>query len=157
MKKITVAHITDKATFPGVQIQHIEEIELGNVSGLVFVKDAPFSDNPIPSVDVMMADGTEKHFHIDDIAFIAFPPSLAFDAEPNETAANFEMDDLVSYILNAYKRGKIKYTEIKDGTIYSYLAGRFPLASMSLCFNAVMKAWEDIINGDEPINYEEDK
>lgn len=104
MKKITVAHITDRVTFPGVQINHIEEIELDNVSGLVFVKDAPFSDNPIPSVDVMMANGTEKHFHIDDIAFIAFPPSLAFDTEPNETAANVEMDDLVSYILNAYKR-----------------------------------------------------
>ena len=49
MKKITVAHITDRVTFPGVQINHIEEIELDNVSGLVFVKDAPFSDNPIPS------------------------------------------------------------------------------------------------------------
>lgn len=58
MKKITVARI--------------EEIELDNVSGLVFVKENPFSDNPIPSVDVMMADGTERHFHIEDIAFIAF-------------------------------------------------------------------------------------
>lgn len=157
MKKITVAHITDRAIFPGVQINHIEEIELDNVSGLVFVKDAPFSDNPIPSVDVMIADGTEKHFHIDDIAFIAFPPSLAFDTEPNEIAANVEMDDLVSFILNAYKRGKIKYTEIEAGSIYSYLAGRFPLASMSLCFNAVMKAWDDILKDDEPIDYEEDK
>lgn len=72
MKKITVAHITDKATFPGVRIQHIEEIELDNVSGLVFVKDNPFSDNPIPGVNVMMTDGTERHFRIDDIAFIAF-------------------------------------------------------------------------------------
>lgn len=72
MKKITVAHITDKATFPGVQIIHIEEIELDNVSGLVFVKDAPFSDNPIPCVDVMMADGTERHFRIEDLTFIAF-------------------------------------------------------------------------------------
>ncbi|SCG93419.1 Uncharacterised protein [uncultured Clostridium sp.] len=72
MKKITVAHITDTATFPGVQIHHIEEIELDNVSGLVFVKDAPFSDNPIPSVDVMMADGIERRFHIEDLAFIAF-------------------------------------------------------------------------------------
>lgn len=70
MKKITVAHITDRATFPGVQINHIEEIELDNVSGL---------------------------------------------------------------------------------------AGRFPLASMSLCFNAVMKAWDDILKDDEPIDYEEDK
>lgn len=42
MKKITVAHITDRVTFPGVQIHHIEEIELDNVSGLVFVKDDPF-------------------------------------------------------------------------------------------------------------------
>ena len=74
MKKITVAHITDRVTFPGVQINHIEEIELDNVSGLVFVKDAPFSDNPIPSVDVMMANGTEKHFHIDDIALLRFLP-----------------------------------------------------------------------------------
>lgn len=72
MKKITVAHITDRATFPGVQIHHIEEIELDNVSGLVFVKDDLFSDNPIPSVDVMMADGTERRFHIEDLAFIAF-------------------------------------------------------------------------------------
>lgn len=72
MKKITVAHITDRATFPGVQINHIEEIELDNVSDLVFVKDNPFSDNPIPSVDVMMADGTERHFHIEDLAFITF-------------------------------------------------------------------------------------
>lgn len=151
MKKITVAHITDKATFPGVQINHIEEIELDNVSGLVFVKDAPFSDNPIPSVDVMLTNGTERRFRIEDLAFIAF------DTEPNETAANVEMDDLVSYILNAYKRGKIKYTEIKDGSIYSYLAGRFPLASMSLCFNAVIKAWDDILKDDEPIDYEEDK
>lgn len=151
MKKITVAHITDKATFPGVQIHHIEEIELDNVSGLVFVKDAPFSDNPIPSVDVMMADGTERRFHSEDLAFIAF------DTEPNETAANVEMDDLVSYILNAYKREKIKYTEIKDGSIYSYLAGRFPSIPMALCFNAVMKAWEDILKDDEPIDYEEDK
>lgn len=38
MKKITVAHITDRATFPGVQINRIEEIELDNVSGLVFVR-----------------------------------------------------------------------------------------------------------------------
>lgn len=38
MKKITVAHITDRVTFPGVQINHIEEIELDNVSGLVFVR-----------------------------------------------------------------------------------------------------------------------
>lgn len=151
MKKITVAHITDKAIFPGVQIHHIEEIELDNVSGLVFVKDAPFSDNPIPSVDVMMADGTERRFHIEDLAFIAF------DTEPNETAATVEKDDLVSYILNAYKRGEIKYTEIKDGSIYSYLAGRFPLIPMALCFNAVMKAWEDILSNDEPIDYEEDK
>ena len=123
----------------------------------MFVKDAPFSDNSIPSVDVMMADGAERRFHIEDLAFIAF------DTEPNETAANVEkpekyiIDDLVSYILNAYKRGKIKYTEIKDGTVYSFLSGRFPLVSMSLCFNAVMKAWEDILNDDEPINYEEDK
>ncbi len=72
MKKITVARITDKATFPGVQIQHIEEVKLDNVSGLVFVKDKPFSDNPIPSVDIMMSDGKETRFHIDDIAFIAF-------------------------------------------------------------------------------------
>lgn len=72
MKKITVAHITDRATFPGAQINHIEEIELDNVSGLVFVKVAPFSDNPIPCVDVMMADGTERHFRIEDLAFIAF-------------------------------------------------------------------------------------
>lgn len=72
MKKITVAHITDRATFPGVQIYHIEEIELDNVSGLVFVKDDPFSDNPISSVDVMMADGTERRFHIEDLAFISF-------------------------------------------------------------------------------------
>lgn len=72
MKKITVAHITDKATFPGVQIHRIEEIELDNVSGLVFVEAAPFSDNPIPCVDVMMADGTERHFRIEDLAFIAF-------------------------------------------------------------------------------------
>lgn len=72
MKKITVAHIADKATFPGVQINHIKEIELDNVSGLVFVKDDPFSDNPIPSVDVIMADDTEIRFHIEDIAFIAF-------------------------------------------------------------------------------------
>ena len=71
-KKITVAHITDRATFPGVQINRIEEIELDNVSGLVFVKDDPFSDNPIPSVDVMIADDTERRFHIEDIAFIAF-------------------------------------------------------------------------------------
>ena len=42
MKKITVAHITDKVTFPGVQIHHIEEIELDNVSGLVFVKMTHF-------------------------------------------------------------------------------------------------------------------
>lgn len=72
MKKITVAHITDRATFPGVQINHTEEIELDNVSGLVFVKDASFSDNPIPSVDVMMTDGTERCFHIEDLAFIVF-------------------------------------------------------------------------------------
>lgn len=26
MKKITVAHITDRATFPGVQIHHIEDL-----------------------------------------------------------------------------------------------------------------------------------
>ena len=157
MKKITVAHITDRAIFSGVQIHHIEEIELENVSGLVFVKDAPFSDNPIPSVDVMLTDGTEKHFHIDDIAFIAF------DTEPNETAANVEkpekyiMDDLVSFILNAYKRKKIKYNEIKDGTVYSFLAGRFPSVPMVFCFNAVMKAWEDILSNDDFIDYEEDK
>lgn len=72
MKKITVARITDKATFPGVQIQHIEEVKLENVFGLVFVKDDPFSDNPIPSVDVIMADDTERRFHSEDIAFIAF-------------------------------------------------------------------------------------
>lgn len=163
MKKITVAHITDKATFPGVQIHHIEEIELDNVSGLVFVKDAPFSDNPIPSVDVMMSDGTERRFHIEDIAFIAFPPSLAFDTVPNDTTANVEkseeyiMDDLVSFILNAYKRKKIKYNEIKDGTVYSFLAGRFPSVPMVFCFNAVMKAWEDILSNDDFIDYEEGK
>lgn len=32
MKKITVAHIADRVTFPGVQINHIEEFELDNVS-----------------------------------------------------------------------------------------------------------------------------
>lgn len=163
MKKITVARIADRAIFPGVQINHIEEIELDDVSGLVFVKDAPFSDNPIPSVDVMMGDGTEKHFHIEDIAFIAFPPSLSFDTVPNDTTANVEkseeyiMNDIVSYILNAYKRKKIKYNEIKDGTIYSFLAGRFPSVPMALCFNAVMKAWEDILSNDDFIDYEEDK
>lgn len=72
MKKITVSRITDKANFPGVQIQHIEEVEFNNVIGLVFVKDKPFSDNPIPSVDVIKADGEETRFHIDDIAFITF-------------------------------------------------------------------------------------
>lgn len=157
MKKITLAHIADKVTFPGVQIHHIEEIELDNVSGLVFVKDNPFSDNPIPSVDVMMADGTERHFHFEDIAFITF------DTAPNDTTANVEkseeyiMDDIVSYIFNSYKRKKIKYNEIKDGTVYSFLAGRFPSVPMALCFNAVMKAWEDILCDDDFIDYEEDK
>lgn len=144
MKKITVAHIADKVTFPGVQIQHIDEIELDNVSGLVFVKDNPFSDNPIPSVDIMIADGTEKHFHIDDLAYIVVDDSDTDETETNtEKPEKYTVDEIVSEIRDNLELGRYRFSDIVDGTIYSFLSGYFPDASMAQCHAAVMKVWKD--------------
>lgn len=154
MNDVTVAIVNQFERFNGVVLKHIQETEISNVVGFVFHKDR----NNNRFITVAFSDDTEKVYNVDDLAYIALDDSETDETQSAaEKPGKYTLDEIVNYISNDYKRGELKYIEIKDGTVYSFLSAHFPNAPMSLCFKAVMKAWENILNDEAPIDYGEDK
>lgn len=151
MSDVTVAIVNQYEKFNGVVLRHIQETEINNVVGFVFHKD--HDSNRF--MTVAFSDDSEKVYSIDDLAYIAIDELETDETETDtEKPEKYTVDEIERYIHENYESGEIKYSYIFDGAIYSILSGRFPHASMALCFDAVMKVWKEILDSDDKRIYD---
>lgn len=143
MSNVIVAKVDKFQRFNHVTDWHFVETDYTDLSGFVFLRDR--EGNPV--VAFMHKNGCEGLYKFDDLAYITLDDSETDDTQSvAEKPERYTVDEIASEIRDSLELGRCSFSDITDGTIYSYLSGYFPDASMAQCHVAVMKVWKDRIS-----------